>query len=134
MIRAGSYVLVVEDDCDIREMVALILSTAGVEIAAAGDGVEALEVLHATRRPDLILLDLMMPRMSGADLLRRIRAEPALATIPVVILSGAADAEQTARSFGCACLVKPVDIDDLLEVTTRLIPTGGRVGDAAPEP
>jgi CheY-like chemotaxis protein len=112
---------VVDDDADIREMIALALSLFGVETTAVADGTEALEQLRAGRRPGLILLDLMMPRLSGAQLLRSIRAEAALAAIPVVILSGAAESLQIAQAFGCPCLVKPMDIDELLEMVNRFV-------------
>jgi CheY-like chemotaxis protein len=124
---------VVDDDPDIREMIALALSMSGIENTVAADGIEALDQLRAGARPGVILLDLMMPRVSGAELLQSIRADVRLAEIPVVILSGAGDCGETAQALGCACLVKPVEIDDLLETVRRYVAPETRV-DSSPRP
>jgi CheY-like chemotaxis protein len=120
----------VDDDPDIREMVALALSMSGMETAGAADGIEALEQLNSGQRPGVILLDLMMPRLSGEELLQSIRADDRLAGIPVVILSGAGDCVQVAQAFRCVVLVKPVDIDELIETVGRFVPAETRVNGA----
>ncbi len=80
-------ILLVEDDASIREITALGLSAAGFAVTTAGDGVEGLERWR-TERPDLVLLDVMLPRMDGFELCRAIRRE---ATTPIVMLTARAD-------------------------------------------
>jgi len=76
-------ILVVEDDDDIRSMIAVILDSDGYDVAVAGDGREALLYLHAHHaRVDLVLSDIMMPFVDGWLLLRAIREDPALSSIP----------------------------------------------------
>lgn len=89
-------VLVADDDADIRDLVVFKLSQAGLAVDAVGDGAAALEFL-SRRRPDLVLLDVMMPGLSGLDVLRRIRADERLSDLKVVLL--------TARA-------RDVDVDD----------------------
>ena len=80
-------VLVVEDDDDVREALLLLLENEGVHAVGATDGRDALERLEAGFRPSLILLDLMMPVMDGERFLRARKADPNLASIPVVVVS-----------------------------------------------
>jgi two-component system phosphate regulon response regulator PhoB len=79
-------ILVVDDEEDIRELVAMQLRKEGFAARTAADGPEALS-LAARLRPSLILLDLMLPGMSGTEVCRRLRAEPATAGIPVIMLT-----------------------------------------------
>jgi CheY-like chemotaxis protein len=79
-------VLVVEDEPDVREPVAQLLAVAGFEVAAAANGLEALRLARSSP-PDVIVLDLMMPVMNGWEFRRAQRADPALAAIPVVVVS-----------------------------------------------
>ena len=119
----GGYVLVVDDDADVREMILLVLEARGVRAAGAADGVEALEQLSDHELPSLILLDLRMPRLNGEQLVERLRARPALAAIPVVVLSGDNQARTIARAIGArGCLVKPVELGELLAVVGRFAP------------
>jgi len=111
-------VLIVEDDPDLREMMCLLLAHEGFEVEAARDGVEALERLRsAAPRPQLILLDLMMPRMDGWEFCRKLAGEPGLEKIPVVVLSAASEHRHVPAT---AVLPKPVDFDDLLAVIRRI--------------
>jgi CheY-like chemotaxis protein len=110
----GCRVLVVEDDTDLREMMAELLKTEGFEPDLAGDGLEALDKLRA--RPDhphVILLDMMMPRMDGWTFRRQQFREPGLADIPVVIVS-AAPREQLKAVNAAAFISKPFDYQDLI--------------------
>jgi len=81
----GSKVLVADDDAVYRSWLILHLEQAGYAVISAADGVEALSQVQV-ERPDLILLDAMMPRMDGFEVLKRLKAEPATAGIPVVML------------------------------------------------
>jgi CheY-like chemotaxis protein len=108
-------VLIVEDDADLREMMAQLLSLEGYEAMAVANGREALDYLHAGRHPDIILLDLMMPVMDGWEFRRRQRADPALADVPVVVLS-ALDPTRSEDVRANAVLKKPLDFDRLLQL------------------
>jgi CheY-like chemotaxis protein len=79
-------VLVVDDDSMVLEIYRLILERAGFNVLVAGDGLVALEVVSSTP-PDLILLDIKMPRMDGIEVLKRLAADQATSAIPVVMLS-----------------------------------------------
>src|SRR5438477_12944524 len=80
-------VLVVEDDADIREAIGDTLEGEGYVVALAEDGQQALEVLERLERPCLLLVDLIMPRMDGWELMRALSKNDRLATIPVVVMS-----------------------------------------------
>jgi CheY-like chemotaxis protein len=117
---AEAIVLIVDDDEDIREMIALHLGRAGYVSAQAASGQEALAWLRGGMRPILILLDVMMPRMNGRQFCAALAAEPALGAPPVVIISGDAQVERKARDVGAVGqLRKPFDAIDLLEAVAR---------------
>jgi DNA-binding response OmpR family regulator len=107
-------VLIVEDDEDLREMMAQLLTLEGFDAATVANGREALEYLHHNSTvPDVILLDLMMPVMDGWEFRRRQKADPALAPVPVIVLS-ALDQARAANLDATAFLKKPLDFDRLL--------------------
>jgi len=122
--RPGN-VLIVEDDPDIRKMLANLLANEGFHAVAAEDGLEALHLLRAVRHrapdtPCLILLDLKMPRFSGNEFRRAQLGDPVVANVPVAVMSGAADLQQRADALGAvATLAKPIDFDALLDVVRR---------------
>jgi two-component system, OmpR family, response regulator CpxR len=110
-------VLIVDDDLDIRETLRFVLEDAGYTVHAAANGKEALAVLATTDPlPGLILLDLMMPVMSGDDLLKALKAVKALAAIPVTIVT-ASGAPMPPLANGL--VKKPVDLDLLLGIVER---------------
>jgi DNA-binding response OmpR family regulator len=115
-----SRILVVDDDPDIREILALVLGAEGHDVISAADGAEALAILvRATQglSPEisLVVLDLMMPIMSGAQLVGHMRTIAALAHVQVVVLSGDVRGADIARELGIATyLVKPVDLITLM--------------------
>jgi CheY-like chemotaxis protein len=106
-------VLIVEDDDDLREMMAHMLSIEGFEAATVSNGREALEYLHTAIKPHVILLDLMMPVMDGWEFRRQQKADPDLAPVPVIVLS-ALDQGRAATVDAAAFLKKPLDFDRLL--------------------
>src|SRR5262252_8539464 len=108
-------VLIVEDDEDLREMMAQLLTLEGFQTATVANGREALDYLHHTSKPDVILLDLMMPVMDGWEFRRQQQADPALAGVPVIVLS-ALDPKRTADVSAAAFLKKPLDFDRLLQL------------------
>ena len=113
-------VLVVDDDPYIREALSEVLGDEGYPVATARDGEEALERLGTAPAPSLILLDLRMPGMSGWELRRRLLADPALAAIPVVLLSADSQLEEAQAVLRAAgSLRKPPSLDDLLDAVGR---------------
>ena len=111
-------VLIVEDDADLREMMAQLLALEGYVATSVANGLEALEYLERGDRPDVILLDLMMPVMDGWEFRRQQQAVPTLADVPVIILS-AIDQRRAAEVDAAAFLKKPLDFDRLLELVRR---------------
>ena len=108
-------VLIVEDDEDLRDMMAQMLTIEGFAAATVANGREALDYLHGTTKPHVILLDLMMPVMDGWEFRRRQQADPELAPVPVIVLS-ALDPVRAAPVDAAAFLKKPLDFDRLLEL------------------
>lgn len=127
-------VLVVEDNPDHLEFTTLTLRDSGLvgEIAVATDGAEALEYLFAQGQyaqrdvhdqPALVLLDLKMPKLSGHEVLQRMRADPRTDTIPVVVLSSSSEEEDILASYRCGAnsfVRKPVDFDRFTEQLAKL--------------
>jgi CheY-like chemotaxis protein len=109
-------ILVVDDDDDIREMIAEALVLNGYRVSTAPNGTVALEQARA-HRLDLIILDLMMPVMNGWQFLEAQREDPDLATIPVVVVTATLDAQVESASM---LLRKPFDLDTLLTIVARL--------------
>jgi CheY-like chemotaxis protein len=114
-------VLVIEDDRDLREVIAEILDQGLFRVMQAADGAEALEVLRSsTKLPDLILLDLMMPVMSGMQFRAIQRTDPRLASIPVVVMSAVTEGELKASALQpVAFIAKPTDREHMLAVVAR---------------
>ncbi len=118
-------ILIVEDDPDVREMLATLLSTEGFHVVGAEDGLEALHLLRIVRHrapevPCLILLDLTMPRLGGHEFRRVQLGDPTVASVPVAVMSGAVDIEERAQALGAvATVAKPIDHDLLLNVVRR---------------
>lgn len=110
LAAAGGRILVVDDDEDSRIALRALLESYGYSVVEAGDGLEAVTV--ATRaRPDLILMDLMMPVMDGLEATRRIRAIPALDGVRIVCLSAMEGAREASRNAGFdECIVKPLNL------------------------
>lgn len=116
MIRSrGPRVLIVDDDPSIRRLLASSLRKKGYRTADACDGREALDAMRAGQA-DLVLLDLMMPRVTGWDVLAEREAAPELRKIPVIVItSESGDGVARILDDGlCALLAKPVDVETLL--------------------
>ncbi|HZH15419.1 MAG TPA: response regulator [Archangium sp.] len=112
MSEVRNRVLVVEDHADSRELLAEFLEALGYEVDVAGHGLEALERLRGAPLPAVMVLDLMMPVMSGWELMRYVREDPALRSLPVVVVSGAGDAHPLPEGI-LGAVPKPVDLDAL---------------------
>jgi CheY-like chemotaxis protein len=107
-------VLIVEDDTETRNTLTELLEKDGRGIVTASDGQEAFERLSDVPRPRLILLDLAMPRMDGWEFMRRQSADPAIANIPTIVLSGS-----TLPAGAKHQLAKPVDAERLLALVDQ---------------
>jgi CheY-like chemotaxis protein len=116
----NSPILVVDDDFDVRASIEEILQDAGYPVLAAANGIEALELLRQEPRPALILLDLMMPVMDGAEFCHAWAGDPELSRIPVFIISADATTRAQARDLGTSgYLAKPILLNELLDVAQR---------------
>lgn len=114
-LSMGAHILLVEDDVDIRELLAELLVDEGYRVDSAADGHEALRVLREGLQPNLILLDLMMPLMGGMEFRAVQQADPGLAHIPVIVFTADAAIADKASSMGIAAAVKkPIDFESLL--------------------
>ena len=115
-------VLVVDDDPDIRELVTWKLGQAGYATLSAADGEAAMEIINSrvpgtARRPDLILLDWMMPKMSGLEVCRALHEDPFTADIPIIFLTAKAQEAEVERGFAAGIddyIVKPFSPREML--------------------
>src|SRR5260221_8177399 len=109
-------ILVVDDEPSIRSLLSRVLEREGYEVLLAMNGREGLEVA-AKEKPDLVILDLNLPDIYGEDICRRIRENPSIETIPVLILTGKTTQGLSARCLNGGAddyLPKPFDIEDIL--------------------
>jgi CheY-like chemotaxis protein len=117
-------VLVVEDDRQTREMYRTVLAHHGFAVTAVEDGLDALRLIEI-ECPDAIVLDLMLPRVGGDDVYRELRANPATARIPVVVVTATDVRDLEANEFRFF-LKKPVGPDSLAECVMEAIRGQGR--------
>ncbi|CAN5696069.1 hypothetical protein BH23GEM11_BH23GEM11_10010 [soil metagenome] len=130
----GKTVLVVDDEEDSRTLLRVALEDLGCRVLLARDGAEGLEVARS-EGPDLITLDLMMPGMSGWEMLRGLRDDPRIRNIPVVVVSLVADESGRPTLGAVDLLPKPFDREDLLPVLRRnLARSGSRILVVDPHP
>jgi CheY-like chemotaxis protein len=119
-------ILVVEDDAAIRGLVTEVLRDDGYAVSEAANGAEALAHVGESK-PDLIVLDLMMPVMDGWTFVEECRRWERCAQVPIVVTSASHDLPRTAeklRSFGVrTCLAKPFDVEGLLALVERYVPS-----------
>ncbi|BAW96582.1 two-component system response regulator [[Synechococcus] sp. NIES-970] len=129
-----SKILVVEDSISQREMISELLKGNGLAVDVAGDGVEALETLTQMAKtdvgalPNLIVLDIVMPRMNGYELCRRLKSDPKIKSIPIVMCSS--KGEEFDRYWGMkqgadAYIAKPFQPAELIGTIKQLLRSGG---------
>jgi CheY-like chemotaxis protein len=124
-MTSAANILVVEDHADLREMLTVLLESEGFAVRTAVNGVEALKRLEETR-PSLILLDLMMPVMSGDEFRQRQLADPRYRDVPVICMTAAHDGRERAlRIHADDYFQKPLDFEQLMSVVRALVPTVG---------
>ena len=115
--------LLVDDDADVRLVARAALRRAGFTVAVVTNGAAALEAVQSVR-PDVILLDWMMPDMDGPEACRRLKADPALAAIPVIFLTARSQQAEIARGLASGAIgyiVKPFDALTLGDEIKRLV-------------
>ena len=119
-------IMIVDDESSVRNALAEILEDEGYQAVVVRNGREALSYLHeCSELPCLILLDMLMPELSGVEFLSRLHEEPALAEIPVVTMSGSFYLAQETHVLGATdYLLKPFDITELLTTVTRVCSRG----------
>jgi DNA-binding response OmpR family regulator len=116
-------ILVVDDDPVIQKLLAVNFEMEGYRVVTAGDGEEALACISA-EHPDVVVLDVMMPKVDGIEVVRRMKADPATAPVPVLLLSARAQAKDVAEGLDAGAdgyMTKPFDPVDLLERVASLL-------------
>lgn len=121
-----STILVVDDDPGTRSLLRLILETAGHIVVEAPHGKAALEIIRPKALPDVVVTDLMMPVLSGAELIERLRSERRTAAIPIVVVSASSDAAGNLQASGLvqAVVRKPFDVHALVDCIANLADGG----------
>ena len=120
---AEKTVMIIEDEEDAAELFAEMMRVSGYRVVKTSKSVPAIEIMTA-EKPDVILLDIMMPEVSGLDILRAMRHDPALAGIPVVIITAKgmpADIKNGMEAGASTYLTKPVGFLDLKEAVERAL-------------
>lgn len=128
MTATGYHVLLVDDDADTREVLRAILESDGFAVTGAVDGFDALRQLEHLRAtapatPCAVVLDYMMPRCSGPQFRERQLAMPAIADVPIIVVSAISDLKQLEPLRPFAVLQKPVDPDSLSATVRRACET-----------
>ena len=119
----NKHVLVVDDDRQMRSMLQVILESEAYVVDTASDGLIALDkIIHQQAMPEVILLDVVMPRMNGLQLIEVLRLHEEVRLDSIIVLSGDMDALQQAGRLGIRnCLEKPFDLEMLLELVTTCV-------------
>ncbi len=119
---AGRRVLLIEDEPNIVEAIRFVLSRDGWAVSTHHDGADARDAVR-DRRPDVVILDVMLPGLSGFDVLTALRADPETAALPVLMLTarGRREDRETALRLGAdRFMTKPFAIDDMLDAVRDL--------------
>jgi DNA-binding response OmpR family regulator len=128
--RRRPGILVVDDDPAIRELLQQHLSAAGYDVALADDAIAAGRMFLAST-PDLLLIDISMPYMSGLEFVATVFADNTVPVIPVVFITAHAHFARHAEELGAECLIKPVAASRLLETVARNLEKSRAVADPA---
>jgi two-component system, OmpR family, phosphate regulon response regulator PhoB len=122
-------VLIVEDEPEMQDLMRSLLERVGLETVSAYDVATAVQVLRGKPLPDLVLLDLMLPEISGMELLRQIRAKDVFDELPVIIVSALADPDQIRKGFELGAdryVTKPAIAHNLVKTVQEVLRTGRR--------
>ena len=115
-VNANGVVLVADDDLDICDMLGMKLRQSNYEVHTALDGLQTLEMIRSVR-PNLVILDIMMPFKSGMDVLREMRSDPAIADIPVILMTASRQEKDVESGFALGVIDyinKPFNLKDLV--------------------
>lgn len=130
-----THILAVDDESGVLNSISRVLEAAGFEVTTAGSGARALELIHQ-RRPDLVVLDIIMPEMDGLEVCRRLRADPFLARLPIIFLTAKGRPTDIVEGLDIGAdefLVKPFEVIELparIRALLRRAP-GGMLDQAA---
>ncbi|MGI5136916.1 MULTISPECIES: response regulator [unclassified Streptomyces] len=132
MPGVSGRVLVVDDNKVIRQLIRVNLELEGLEVVTAADGAECLDVVHQVR-PDVVTLDVVMPRLDGLRTAARLRADPRTRNLPLAIISACTQYEvESGLDVGVdAFLAKPFEPSELIELVKELMKRRGRVDSGA---
>lgn len=122
-------ILIVEDEKDMQDVMRTLLERVGYEIISAYDVATAVQILRGKPLPDVMLLDLMLPEISGLELLRQIRAKDVFDDLPVIIVSALADPDQIRKGFDLGAdryVTKPAIAHNLVKTVQEVFRTGRR--------
>lgn len=128
-MTTGQHILIVDDYPDALDILALYLRSLGYRVSTASDGAAALAEAQRSL-PDLVVLDLELPRISGTDVARRLRADPDTQCIPLIAATGYSHSRQLdeARDAGFdRIVIKPCDPDALVEEIERLLFSAAKI-------
>lgn len=120
---SDKIILTVDDDENTRKMLSFLFVAKGFKVISAKDGIDAFEILKLTK-PDVIILDIMMPGMGGFELCKRIKADNNLKEIPIIVLTALASSEDRERAFSLGVydyLEKPFRPHDLVRKITEVL-------------
>jgi CheY-like chemotaxis protein len=119
---ARARVFVVEDDADTQAALVKLLGDAGYEVASAIDGQQALNMLMQGQRPHVMIVDLMLPSLSGSEFLHYVETDPDHRMIPRIVMTGLP--KEDVRVVADAIFYKPCDFTELLATLRRMVPPG----------
>ena len=120
---SGKTVVIVDDEPAMVDMLTTFLTMKGFQVHGAYTGMAGVDAIER-EQPDVVLLDLMLPDIDGFEVCRRLRSNPAYASLPVVIISARAETEAVERAMGAganAYMVKPLRFPELLEEIAKLV-------------
>lgn len=120
-------ILVIEDNTDMRDLLQMYLQSAGYRVTVAEDGNEGLRAVEA-ECPDLLITDIRMPNGDGVELIERLRANPGLIELPILVLTANGDGKShKARDAGANVVMrKPVDLDSVIDIVKELLKSYSR--------
>ncbi|MCA8931748.1 MAG: response regulator [Rhodospirillaceae bacterium] len=130
----ATTVLIAEDEPHIREGLTFLISRAGHQVVTVSDGAAAVEQIIA-RRPDLVVLDIMIPELNGFEVMKRVRATPGLEALPVLVLSAKGQEADRQRMMALGAnqfVTKPFSNRDLMDRVNAMVSAGSAGAEPTP--